>query len=78
MLRPLRLGFTSAAARACATLTSISPSQDLENAIPAIRQRLRAGNVPKRSWILFFDDTLAGEWIGIYDDTLPPPTGSSE
>jgi hypothetical protein len=51
---------------------------DLEKAIPAIRQRLRAGNVPKRSWILFFNGTLAGEWIGIYDDTPPPPMDSLE
>jgi hypothetical protein len=41
--------------------------------IAAIRKRLQQGNVPKRSWILFFDDYLAAEWIGIYDESPPPP-----
>lgn len=46
---------------------------DVEQGIAAVRQRLRAGNVPKRSWIQFFDSDLAAEWVGIYDDTPPPP-----
>jgi hypothetical protein len=24
-------------------------------------------------WIQFFDSDLQGEWIGIWDDTPPPP-----
>jgi hypothetical protein len=46
---------------------------DVERGIEAVRQRLQEGNVPKRSWIQFFDADLAAEWIGIYDDSPPPP-----
>ncbi len=41
--------------------------------IEAIKRQLRAGKVPNRSWILFYDSDLATEWIGIYDDSPPPP-----
>lgn len=46
---------------------------DVKKGIAAVRERLRVGNVPKRSWILFFDDYLAAEWVGIYPDSPPPP-----
>ncbi|WP_406694262.1 hypothetical protein V5E97_24600 [Singulisphaera sp. Ch08] len=46
---------------------------DVSAAITAIRDCLRAGSIPKRSWILFFDADLATEWVGLYDDTPPPP-----
>lgn len=46
---------------------------DLDNGIKAVRKRLQEGNVPKRSWIQFFDSDLAAEWIGIYDDSPAPP-----
>lgn len=46
---------------------------DVERGIQAVRQRLRAGKIPKRTWIQFFDSDLAAEWVGIYDDTPPPP-----
>ena len=46
---------------------------DVKNGIEAIKARLREGNVPKRSWILFFDSDLRDEWIGIWNDTPPPP-----
>jgi hypothetical protein len=42
-------------------------------ALPLIKTRLRAGNINRRSWLLFFDATLAEEWIGIYDDSPAPP-----
>lgn len=45
---------------------------DPERAIAVIRDRLRAGHVPLRSWIQFFDDDLGAEWVGIYDATPPP------
>jgi hypothetical protein len=34
---------------------------------------LRKGNIAKRTWILFHDDIYAGEWIGVWEDTPPPP-----
>jgi hypothetical protein len=46
---------------------------DVPEGIRAVRERLRAGNVPKRSWIQFFDSDLAAEWVGIYEDSPPPP-----
>jgi hypothetical protein len=46
---------------------------DVDRGIQAVRQRLRAGKAPKRSWIQFFDSDLATEWVGVYDDTPPPP-----
>jgi hypothetical protein len=46
---------------------------DLDAAIPLIRQCLRGGSVSRRSWLLFMDPGLASEWVGVYDDTPPPP-----
>lgn len=46
---------------------------DLERAIDVIRKVLQAGNVPRRSWIQFFDSNWCAEWVGIYDDSPPPP-----
>lgn len=46
---------------------------DLNRGIEGVRKRLQAGNVPKRSWILFYDWDLEAEWVGIYDDSPPPP-----
>lgn len=46
---------------------------DVTPAIAAIRERLQAAGLPKRSWILFFDSDLASEWVGIYDDSPEPP-----
>lgn len=50
---------------------------DVDKGIAAIKRRLQAGNVPKRSWIQFFDSDLAAEWVGIYDDTPQPPLAVS-
>jgi hypothetical protein len=46
---------------------------NLEESIPHIRSVLQRRKVPKRSWILFFDAEWIAEWVGIYDDTPPPP-----
>lgn len=47
--------------------------KDCGSALPAIREMLAAGNVPRRSWILFHNCEQETEWIGIYDDSPPPP-----
>jgi hypothetical protein len=47
---------------------------DLTRGVETVRQVLREGNVPRRSWILFFDADLCGEWVGVHDDTPTPPT----
>jgi hypothetical protein len=46
---------------------------NLPRGIQVIREILQRGNIPRRTWLLFFDDELAREWIGIYDDTPAPP-----
>jgi hypothetical protein len=46
---------------------------DLNQAIPILRQVLATRRVPLRSWLLFFDDELAQEWVGIYAQTPEPP-----
>ena len=47
---------------------------DLHRGIAIVRDRLRAGGIPKRTWIQFFDDELAHEWVGIHDGAPEPPS----
>jgi hypothetical protein len=47
---------------------------DLKRAVPIIRQTLAEQNAPVRSWLLFHDDDLAAEWIGIHPQTPSPPS----
>ena len=46
---------------------------DLENGIAAVRACWQAAKAPRRTWILFHDAYWGHEWVGIYDDTPPPP-----
>lgn len=46
---------------------------DVNQAVPIIRQVLAARRAPLRSWLLFFDDELSREWVGIYATTPEPP-----
>ena len=46
---------------------------DLERGLDAVCARLRQSNVPRRSWIQFFDADLKHEWVGVYPDSPPPP-----
>lgn len=46
---------------------------DLPKAIEVIKSVLREGSVPRRSWLLFFDTVWQDEWVGIWDETPPPP-----
>ena len=45
---------------------------DVARAVVIMRV-LREGNIPKRTWIQFFDTDLQTEWVGIWDDAPPPP-----
>ena len=45
---------------------------DVRRSIEAIRKVLH-GRVSQRSWLLFHDADLCGEWVGIYPDSPPPP-----
>ena len=51
---------------------------DIKRATPIIRKVLAEHQAPTRSWILFNDDDLAAEWIGIYSKTPPPPEVESD
>jgi hypothetical protein len=46
---------------------------ELPRALELVRQVLRAGRAPVRTWILFHDATMASEWLGLYPETPPPP-----
>jgi len=46
---------------------------DVPRAIEGLRPVLREQKVPRRSWLLFWDDALAAEWIPVWDEAPPPP-----
>ncbi|MCB9895776.1 MAG: hypothetical protein H6839_15120 [Planctomycetes bacterium] len=46
---------------------------DVAGAIPVIREVMRTHNASVNSWLLFLDYDWCDEWVGIYDDTPPPP-----
>jgi hypothetical protein len=46
---------------------------DVLAAMDALRPVLRAGQLPRRTWLQFFDADLADEWIPLWDDAPPPP-----
>lgn len=45
---------------------------DVDRGVEVVKRVLRAGNIVKRTWILFFDTDLQRKWIGIWDDTPSP------
>lgn len=46
---------------------------DVGAAAEIISRVLREGKAPRRTWLLFFDDDLAAEWIAFRPKTPPPP-----
>lgn len=46
---------------------------DVTRAWREIREVLLEGRLPKRIWLLFHDAALSTRWLGLYDDTPPPP-----
>jgi len=46
---------------------------DVMPAMEALRPVLRAGKLPQRTWLQFFDADLADEWLPLWDDAPPPP-----
>lgn len=50
---------------------------DTMRGIQVVRRCLRAGKVPKRSWVQFFDSDWRDEWVGIYSDSPVPPLASN-
>lgn len=48
---------------------------DVDQALAAARTSLRAGQVPERTWIQFYDRHWSAEWVGVYEHTPEPPHG---
>ena len=46
---------------------------DVKRAAELMRPALRKGRIPPRTWLMFFDDELADEWVGIGEGGGPPP-----
>jgi hypothetical protein len=46
---------------------------NVEQAPEVIRGVLQERKVPERSWLLFYDRDWEQEWLGIWDDSPPPP-----
>jgi hypothetical protein len=51
---------------------------NVEQAMKFIRIVLMRGRIGHRAWLQFCDLDLVHEWIGIYDDTPPPPVPETE
>jgi hypothetical protein len=49
---------------------------DLGSAVAVVREVLRAGRLTRRSWLLFYDSEWAHEWLGVWEDSPPPPRGT--
>jgi hypothetical protein len=51
---------------------------DVRSAAEAIRHVLQEADLKtRRAWLLFFDDALGAEWIGMWSDSPAPPTHKS-
>jgi len=46
---------------------------DATKGIQQLVRVIRDGKITKRTWILFFDAIYEYEWVGIWNDTPPPP-----
>jgi hypothetical protein len=46
---------------------------DVAAAMEALRPVLRAGKLPRRTWLQFFDAELSDEWLPLWDDAPAPP-----
>lgn len=47
--------------------------ESVEHGVSVMRAALQRLDVQPRSWVLFCDSSLAHEWVGVWDDTPPPP-----
>ncbi len=52
---------------------SVALMPPLPKSVKALRRALAELRLPKHTWILFHDATLANEWVGVYPATPPPP-----
>jgi hypothetical protein len=50
---------------------------DVRRAVELMRPALRKGRIPARTWLMFFDDELVEEWMGIGEGGGAPPKMSA-
>lgn len=50
---------------------------DLQKTVETIRKALLHKGLPDRSWLLFYDAELAGEYVGLRSGSPPPPAVAS-
>jgi hypothetical protein len=46
---------------------------DVDSAVRRLRKLLQHAGAARRSWLQFFDSSLAAEWIGMWEDSPAPP-----
>ncbi len=73
VLRPARLGAVVGGGTGYRYSYIDLALTNVEDAVPLIRETLQRGGIPTRTWLLFLDEELANEWIGICPDTPSPP-----
>ena len=78
MLRPDQLGCTIGGGTGLRYSYIDLALTDVPRSAEIIRRVLQEGNIPKRSWLQFFDCEWRQEWIGIWDDSPPPPMPADE
>jgi hypothetical protein len=47
--------------------------ENVDHGVSVMRDALQRIEIDRRAWVLFCDSTLSHEWVGIWNDTPPPP-----
>ncbi|HEY6560991.1 MAG TPA: hypothetical protein VI072_27135 [Polyangiaceae bacterium] len=75
-LKPLQLGGTIGGGSGLRYSYIELALLDIDRAISKCRRSLAEGGVPLNSWLLFHNPDLEHQWVGIYDETPPPPANA--
>jgi hypothetical protein len=51
---------------------------DVKRSLPVIRRIFAPSRLGSRCWLLFFDETLRGEWVGLREDSPSPPMSTQD
>lgn len=76
VLKPLQLGCTIGGGSGLRYSYIELALLDVDRAISKCRRLLAEGGVPLNSWLLFHNPDLEHQWVGIYDETPPPPANA--
>jgi hypothetical protein len=77
-LRPRALGAVVGAGiglRYVYVAVALPREPSLGAGLEALCVRLREANVPRRSWVLFYDSEWDGDWVPVWDDSPEPFLG---